>query len=166
MTIALDVLPIPALFGVTVLFALAAVEAGRWFGQRRKQSGAEAETPVGASVGATLGLLAFTLAFTFSMAAARYDSRKQAVVDDANAIGTTYLRTSLLPEPHASRARQLLREYVDVRLHATAHPEGLATAVARSEQLQAALWSDAAAVGHCSSQIRSRPASSFKRSIK
>jgi len=142
-----DVVPITLLAGITVVASWGVVELGQWLGLRRKKKGGESETPVGASVGATLGLLAFTLGFSFSMAATRFDSRKQAVVDEANAIGTTYLRTSLLPEPAASKARQLLREYVDVRVEAAARPEGYLNAITRSEQLQNALWIDAAALG-------------------
>ena len=142
----LDALPITALFVITALLALGAVELGRWTGLRRKQSGAEAEGPVGASVGATLGLLAFVLAFTFGMAAQRFDLRRQMVVEDANAVGTTYLRTSLLPEPSASAMRQQLREYVDIRLDLAANPERIDQALARSEQLQNELWTRAAAI--------------------
>jgi hypothetical protein len=48
-------------------------------------------------VGATLGLLAFILAFTFGLAAARFDTRRQVVLDEANAIGPTYLRAACFP---------------------------------------------------------------------
>lgn len=145
-SIAIDLLPIPALFFLTALLALASAEVGRWLGQRRKLAGAETEAPVGAAVGGVLALLAFTLAFTFSMAASRFDTRKQLVVDEANAIGTTYLRTSLLPQPAASKLRQLLREYQGVRLDAGLHPEHFAAALTRSGELHSAMWNEASAV--------------------
>jgi hypothetical protein len=75
----------------------------------------EKEAPVGAVVGATLGLLAFLLAFTFGMAASRYDTRKQLVLEEANAIGTAYLRAEMAPEPQRSELRSLLREYAALR---------------------------------------------------
>ena len=63
------------------------------------------QAPVGAIVGAILGLLAFLLAFTFGMAASRFETRRELVLDEANAIGTTYLRAALLPEPHRVEVR-------------------------------------------------------------
>jgi hypothetical protein len=68
-------------------------------------------------VGATLGLLAFILAFTFGLAAARFDTRRQLLLDEANAIGTTYLRAGMLPE-RGQQVRDLLRHYVAARLEA------------------------------------------------
>lgn len=142
---AMDEIPIPLLFLLTLLLAFAAVELGRWFGRRRQHQQAEPEAPVGAAVAATLGLLAFILAFTFGMAASRFDARKQMVVQDANSIGTTYLRASLMPDPPASKLRGLLREYTDVRVDAGLHPEHFAAALARLDELQRTIWSEAAA---------------------
>jgi hypothetical protein len=71
----------------------------------------------GAMVGATLGLIAFMLAFTFGLAAARFDTRRQVLLDEANAIGTTYLRAGMLPDRREA-IRALLRDYVDTRLEA------------------------------------------------
>ena len=91
-------------------------------------------------------LLAFMLAFTFGLAASRFDVRRGLVIDEANAIGTTYLRAGLLPEPHRSDVRSLLREYVDVRLEAV-QPGKLSQSIGRSEELHARLWAHAVAVG-------------------
>jgi hypothetical protein len=66
--------------------------------------------------GAVLGLLSLLLAFTFAMAVDRYDTRRGLVLKEANAIGTTYLRASLLPDTHQAPVRDLLRHYVDTRL--------------------------------------------------
>ena len=63
-----------------------------------------------------LGLMALLLGFTFSMALQRFDGRSDAVVDEANAIGTTYLRSQFLPEPVRQEAGTLLRHYVDLRV--------------------------------------------------
>jgi hypothetical protein len=60
---------------------------------------------------AMLGLLALMIAFTFSMALSRFDARRDAVLNEANAISTTALRARLLPEPHRAETLKLLTEY-------------------------------------------------------
>jgi hypothetical protein len=100
---------------------------------------------VGAIVAAILGLPAFLIAFTFGMGASRFEARRGLVLDEANAIGTTYLRAALVPEPHRKEIRSLLRDYVDVRLQGV-EPGMAAQAVARSEELQAQLWTQAVSV--------------------
>lgn len=139
----MDALPIPALLLVAFLLTLAAVEAGYWLGKWRLRRDHEHDATAGATVGITLGLLAFTLAFTFAMAADRFDARRSAVLEEANAIGTTYLRALMLPAPAATEVRRLLRQYVDTRLEVTARPEMLAEGTARSEELQNRLWQQA-----------------------
>ena len=142
----LDYIPLWALVGTTVVLIFLAVEAGfrvgRW---RQRRAEHERETPVAAIVAATLGLLAFLLAFTFGMAASRFEIRRGLVLDEANAIGTTYLRAALVPEPHRTEIRTLLRDYVDLRLGGV--EEGMAVpALARSEKLQGQLWAQAVIV--------------------
>jgi hypothetical protein len=137
----IDYLPIWALFIVTVILALVFIDIGFRLGRiRHQRSAQEQPAPVGAMVGATLGLLAFTLAFTFGMAASRHDARRQLVLDEANAVGATFLRSQLLPEPYRDEIQSLLREYVDIRLEAVAHQEQLAAAIARSEELHRLIW--------------------------
>src|SRR6516164_1870019 len=114
----LDALPLWGLFVVILLVVLISVECGYRLGKyRRSRHEQEKETPVGTMVGATLGLLAFILAFTFGLAAARFDARRQVLLDEANAIGTTYLRAGMLPE-RREEIRTLLRTYVNTRLEA------------------------------------------------
>jgi hypothetical protein len=96
-------------------------------------------------VGAVLGLLAFILAFTFGLAAARFDNRRQVLLDEANAIGTTYLRAGILPE-RSEQIRTLLRDYVDTRLGA-ARSGNIAEGIRQSENIQQKLWTEAEAVG-------------------
>jgi hypothetical protein len=113
----LDSLPLWFLLGCTTAAVLLFIEAGFRLGKYRcKVSEAEASTPVGTIVGSTLGLLAFMLAFSFSLAASRFDARRQTVVEEANSIGTTYLRAGLLPQPQATQIRKLLSEYIESRL--------------------------------------------------
>jgi hypothetical protein len=95
-------------------------------------------------VGATLGLLAFILAFTFGLAAARFDTRRQVLLDEANAIGTTYLRAGMLPE-RREEIRTLLRNYVNTRLEAV-RSGNIAEGMRQSENIQNELWAQATPV--------------------
>lgn len=142
----LDALPLWGLFLVIVLLVLVSVEGGYRVGiYRRHRSDREKEAPVGAMVGATLGLLAFILAFTFGLAASRYDTRRQVLLDEANAIGTTYLRAAMLPD-RRDDIRALLRDYVATRVDAVRSGQ-IAEGMRRSEQLQDQLWTHAVALG-------------------
>jgi hypothetical protein len=141
----LDVVPLWAAFVSTLLLTLVALESGYQFGNwRHKHAAGERDAPVGGMVAAILGLLAFMLAFTFSLAATRFDSRRMTLLDESNAIGTTYLRAQLLPEPERAESRKLLREYVDVRLQAV-QTGSIAEGAVRSEELQGQLWGRAVA---------------------
>jgi hypothetical protein len=143
----LDHLPLWGLFAATVVVALLAIEAGYWLGWSRcRYSEDEKEAPVGAIVGATLGLLAFVLAFSFGLAATRFDARRQMVVEEANAIGTTYLRAGLLPDGRSVKIRQSLREYVDARLEVIQTGD-IEQVFRRTEELHRELWNEAEAVG-------------------
>lgn len=144
-TTMLDALPLPGLFVAIVFLVLLSIEGGQRLGRRRRQSGDEKDGPIGSMVGSTVGLLAFMLAFTFSMAASRFDARKTLVLDEANAIGTTYLRAAMLPEG-GDEARGLLRDYVDTRLQAL-ETRDLNTLIQRSEPQQSQLWSQAVTAG-------------------
>ncbi len=145
-TTILDALPLWGLFPVIVVLVLATIEGGYRLGSsRHRRSDREKDAPVGAMVGTTLGLLAFMLAFTFGMAASRFDTRKQLVLDEANAVGTTYLRTAMLPEERDG-IRALLRSYVDARLEAV-RSNRVAEAILRSEEIQGQVWSAATRVG-------------------
>ncbi|MFO0850926.1 MAG: hypothetical protein U0871_20585 [Gemmataceae bacterium] len=139
----LDHIPLGLMFVFVAALAGAAVEGGYRFGRwRHARIAEEKETPVGAMVGTILGLLAFVIAFTFGLAATRFEARRQIVLNEANAIGTAYLRTDLLPEPQRGASGRLLREYVDVRLRG-ASADRIAAAVDRSEELHALLWTQA-----------------------
>src|SRR5437899_3173260 len=142
----LDALPLWGVFIAILFVVLISVECGYRLGKyRRSRHEQEKQAPVGTMVGATLGLLAFILAFTFGLAAARFDARREVLLDEANAIGTTYLRAGLLAEPHRTEVRKLLREYVDVRLDA-ANTRNAEPALRRSEEIHGLLWAHATAV--------------------
>ena len=141
----LDALPPWTVFLITVGVMLLSVEIGHRVASYQKQR-READKPalVAPVVGASLGLLAFMLAFTFGMAGSTFQDRRVVVLDEANAIGTAYLRAAMLPKNIGTESRDLLREYVDVRLEAI-QSGNVDQAISRSEQLQNLLWSQAIA---------------------
>lgn len=137
----LDFLPLWGFYIAATACALLAVEGGYRLGRWRHAHVAdEKDAPVGAMVGSILALLAIILAFTFNLAASRYDLRRQTVLDEANAVGTTFLRARLLPEPQRAEVAGLLREYVDVRL-SIVREHRVSEGLARSEKLHEELWS-------------------------
>jgi hypothetical protein len=88
-------------------------------------------------------LLSLLLGFTLAMSLPRFDLRRQLVMEEANAIGTTALRGEMLPEPPRAEVRRLLRLYVEARLaysRAGLRDEEILAATDRSQELQSALW--------------------------
>ena len=103
--------------------------------------------------GALLTLFGLLMGFTFSMAVNRYDMRKLLVVTEANAIGTTWLRTATLPDPLRTEQQSLLRQYVRARIlyHTELQePKELAETQEQIDKLQAQMWAGASnyAVDH------------------
>jgi hypothetical protein len=140
-----DHVPLWALSLLTLGGVLLATEVGFRLGRHRvRRAEHEKESLVGAAVAATLGLVGFMLAFTFSVAGSRFDARRQAVLDEANAIGTTYLRAGILPEDRGKDVRRLLREYVDARLESVQTGE-IEKVLSRSNELHRQLWAEAEA---------------------
>lgn len=136
----LDLLPIWGVYLITVLVLLLAVEGGFRLGSLvQKRWPDRSESGVGTMVGASLAFLGFFLAFMTGTAMNIFSGRVQLVVREANAIGTTYLRAGYLDEPYSTESRQLLREYVDMRLAALDRAQR-DTAIARSEEIQQELW--------------------------
>ena len=136
----LDTLPIWSIYLLTVIFFYLAAQGGFRLGrfvQIRWPD--QAEAGVGTVVGASLALLGFLLAFVTSIAIGNFDQRRQLVISEANAIGTTYLRAGYLPDSFGVKSRELLREYVNLRLEALDRAS-TATAIARSEQIHDELW--------------------------
>ncbi len=143
----LDFLPIWLLVACITGSVLLAIEVGFRLGKFRRRVGeAEASGLVGTIIGATLGLLAFMLAFTFGLAASRFEERRQLVVQEANAIGTTFLRAGLLSESQASKIRDLLAEYVRARLEVVKTGD-FELVLERSAALHRTLWAEAEEAG-------------------
>jgi Ca2+/Na+ antiporter len=142
----LDPLPLWALYVLLALFLFLMAEAGYQLGRaRERRHPDEKEANIGTMAGATLGMLAFILAFMVGSAADRFGTRRQLVVEEANAIRTAYLRAGYVPEPYPDEIRPLLREYVDVRL-AALDPGAVEQALARSEAIHLELWARAEAL--------------------
>jgi hypothetical protein len=92
-------------------------------------------------IGGMIGLMALLLAFSFSIALERFDERRHLVVQEANAIGTAYLRSQLLDEPHRSRLSGLLAAYTDNRIRlATIAPAELDRQMAVNDRLLTDVW--------------------------
>jgi hypothetical protein len=144
----LDAWPIGLIFVATVAVVMLSIEAGFGLARftHRNQKEKETEAPVSGISGSILGLLAFMLAFTFGMVSDRFDARKSLVREEANAIGTAYLRTDFLPEPDRSHAAELYRQYVDLRLASVRSNDlgQLTQALEASNQIQNQLWAMAA----------------------
>jgi hypothetical protein len=136
-------------FGMAVVLLLASAEFGFRLGLRLHRAKDEARKgQIGGIQGAMLGLLALLLGFTFAMAAGRYEARRALVLQEANAIGTTYLRASLLPDAHKAAVEDLLRRYVDARLDFFYAGEDRARQDAAEQaaaKLQRELWANAVA---------------------
>lgn len=113
-TTVLDVLPLWSVYLISTVLIVIAVETGFYLGRRRRARFAAGETShVGSAVAATLGLLAFMLAFTFGAGTDRWDTRKQLLLQETNALGTAFLRTELLPEPQRYNLQSLMSRYID-----------------------------------------------------
>jgi hypothetical protein len=99
--------------------------------------------PIGVLQGALLGVVGLILAFGLSLAVGRYENRRAAVVDDANTIGTTYLRAQMLAEPERSESLGLLRRYTDLAIRLSGDvpgSDGLKRTTAEQSELQRRLW--------------------------
>ncbi len=92
-------------------------ELGRRAGMRRRLKDEEAaRAGVGALEGAIFGLMGLLVAFTFSGAASRFDARRSLIVQEANDIGTAWLRLDLLRPAAQPPLRKQFRDYVEFRL--------------------------------------------------
>src|SRR3954465_13937147 len=130
---------------------LGMLEVGRRVGRRRMERGPQgARGSTGAIDGAIFGLLGLLIAFTFSGAAARFDERRAMIVEEANCIGTAWLRLDMLPAAAQPPLREKSRQYLDARLSAFRKIPDFAAANAefkRASALQTEIWTQA--VGAC-----------------
>ncbi|RJF96413.1 hypothetical protein [Sphingomonas cavernae] len=138
------------MLGVLLLLAMCLAAFIGYFGRRyreRRRTGDKDEgSQEGYVVSAVLGLLALLLGFTFALAVDRFETRRSLVLQEANAIGTSYLRSQLLEDPHRSRMSGILLAYTENRVAlGTAKPANTKSLLERNDRLLTDLWSATAA---------------------
>ena len=124
---------------------LLAALAGRALHQLRRRLAPEHEEAEHSQesylIGSMLGLLALLLAFSFAMAVDRYEERRHLVIQEANAIGTAYLRSQLLDQPHRARLSGLLVQYTDNRIAlGSAGRDEVVSRLAANDKLLTEIW--------------------------
>jgi len=133
----------PALIVLLLVIIMGASLAGLFVGRSRREHHHGLKESSGVLQGALLGFMGLVLAFGLSLALGRYEDRRAAVVDDANTIGTAYLRAQTLAEPMRSRSLPLLVDYTDAEMRLTDEVAGSSAAtatIAEGSALQRRLW--------------------------
>lgn len=145
----MDVLIVVVIFFGLLFGMIACMEGGYRFARRRMARNPGMERPgLGVIEGAMFALLGLILAFTFSGATARFDVRKQLVAEEANAIGTAYLRLDLLPEAARAKLQRDFKRYLAGRIeyfHTVMDSEKRGALTAEGKALQGEIWSTAIA---------------------
>lgn len=141
------ILNLPA---VVFLISLLGLWAASWLGimiHRRLERHDENREDLDFVVGAILTLLGLLIGFSFSMAVNRYDQRKNYEEEEANAIGTEYVRAGLLPQSEAAEIHSLLARYLDQRIefYRTRNGARLSEIDSQTAQLQNEMWARVAA---------------------
>ena len=135
------IFPIAVAFALFALVTLVCYEVGfrvgRWWQDRMP---GEQEGPADVLVGALLALMAFLLAVTMSMASERFDARRGLVLEEANAITAAYLQADYMPEADTAELKQLLREYLPLRINTSPSALQVRANVQRSLELQGEMW--------------------------
>ena len=142
-------------FAALVLAAqIVAREAGYLLGQHRAGQKEKADEGIGVVTGSILGLLAFVLAFNLSIATTRHSERRLASLEEANAIGTSWLQAKVIDTAHAAAIARLLEDYTAERIvfvHAERNSPVIAESVARTAAMQTRIW------GHVTALVRDAP---------
>jgi len=141
-----DLIPIWLLLVGTILIMALFIEFGFRLGKSAQKNAKKAQTSqVRAIMGAGLGLLAFMLAFTFSTAQSHFEARVQNLAEEARIARNAYMQADLLVEPARTQAKQLLKDYIEIRSNLSKYAgqkvtEKLAEVIHASEQIQYELW--------------------------
>ena len=142
-------------FAALVLAAqIVAREVGYLLGQHRAAQKEKADEGIGVVTGSILGLLAFVLAFNLSIATTRHSERRLASLEEANAIGTSWLQAKVIDTAHAAAIARLLEDYTAERIvfvHAERNSPVRAESVARTAAMQTRIW------GHVTALVRDAP---------
>lgn len=144
-------------FAATILFLIGATECGALLARRTHARRPDDATRFLSTLAApSIGLLALMIGFTFAMALARFDARKAAGLDEANAIGTAALRGRMLAEPYRSAVAPLFMEYARLRVVGRGTLGTSAQLIAglrRSEEIHEQLWQEAMAAAKSDPQM-------------
>jgi hypothetical protein len=138
-----DKLPLWGILLFSVTFILVAIEVGFRLGRRaRERPFKPGKIQIGSVVTASLGLLGFILAFTYGSVISRYDLRKQLVLDEANAVGTTLLRADVLSDVDRAAVYRILDDYVTLRIEVVQGDnfDQIEDFLKRSEEMLDGLW--------------------------
>jgi len=137
-------------FAISVIVLSVSVQLGALLSKRLGSLQEDERADLDLVINASLTLLALIIGFTFSMAVGRYDQRKNYEEEEANAIGTEYVRADLLPSDDGARVRKLLRLYLDQRLlfYTVRDPRRLQQIDAETARLQGEMWSTVTRVAH------------------
>lgn len=145
-------------FVVIIISLLVILEFGFRLGVfSQKHHPQEYEASGNLMIQSVLGLVAFMLAFTFGVAGERFNDRRVLIIEEANAISTAYLQAGFLPEDSKQEVKELLRQYVDLRIAAKPSRAYFEKALAESNRIQARLWNITETIGkeHLDSDVAS-----------
>lgn len=136
----LVVLPVALFIGLVLC-----LEIGYRLGAKRLKNVPNAHEGFGAIEGAVFGLFGLLLSLTFFGAASRLDTRRQLIVQEANAIAGAYMRVDLLPNAEQPEVRRLFREYLDerVRISEMSNAAAALPEMHKAAKLQQEIWSRA-----------------------
>jgi hypothetical protein len=137
-------------FGAQIL----ARELGYLLGRHRAARMEKADEGIGVVTGTILGLLAFVLAFNLSIATTRHSERRLTSLEEANAIGTSWLQARAIASPQAAAIARILEDYAAERIvfvHADRNSPAIAESVARTAAMQTEIW------GHVTALVREDP---------
>lgn len=152
----------PVLYSVLLLLGmLILLETGRRLGVNRRSVESEGERGgLGTIEGAIFAIFGLLMAFSFSGAASRFNEKRMLIAEEANDIGTAYLRLDLVPDVR-SKLQELFRQYLDSRLEAYRRMPNLKAAkeeMMNSKKLQDEIWQEAVAATRLP---KSHPASAW-----
>jgi hypothetical protein len=154
MTLYLDILIKVLIIGGGMLLLL---ETGRRIGKRAMADDpAGSHQGLGAAEAGVFGLMGLIIALTFSGASSRFDERRMLIIEEANAIGTAYLRVDLLPENSQPEIRGDFREYLESRIelyHNLSDKMKAAEIEAKSASLQMKIWKESVSASNKSENI-------------
>jgi hypothetical protein len=154
MSLYLDVLLKVLCIGGAMLFLL---ETGRRIGKQAiLNDPAGSHECLGPAEAGVFGLMGLIIALTFSGASSRFDQRRMMIIDEANAIGTSYLRIDLLPEDAQSAVRKDFRDYLETRIelyHNIADKKKVSENEEKTASLQLKIWKESVAASRQSEDM-------------